>query len=94
MDFVKETISVNAKSNFISKSWEFRTIPLNLILKKHLISIKPKDCKGSEYIFNKPLFKDLFFTIRKAFKTAKIKNAIFHTLRHTFASRLVIKGVS
>jgi site-specific recombinase XerD len=36
----------------------------------------------------------LFITFKKVFKKAQIKDVSFHTLRHTFASYLVINGIS
>ena len=41
---------------------------------------------------NKPL-KDIRTAFTNACKRAEIKNVTFHTLRHTFATRLVLAGV-
>ncbi|MDR3244011.1 MAG: hypothetical protein LBT79_04605, partial [Elusimicrobiota bacterium] len=36
----------------------------------------------------------LFVSVKRIFKQSQILNASFHTLRHTFASWLVIGGIS
>ena len=51
----------------------------------------------SEYIFGTPEGKAEFTLYRKPFesavKEAGINDCVFHTLRHTFASDLVMKGI-
>ena len=51
----------------------------------------------SEYVFGNVAGKAEFSLYRKPFEKAVgdagIKDCVFHTLRHTFASDLVIKGV-
>ncbi len=78
-----------------TKTDEARQIPLNDTLRELFPSI-PRHIK-SDYVFcdkNGSPYKD----VRRSFKTAVEKAGIqdfrFHDLRHTFASRLVMKGVS
>lgn len=87
INFEAETISVNPKHNFTPKSYEFRTIPLNKILKEYLFNLS-KDKQLNDYLFNE-YFKRLdcvFMQLKKTFSKCKIKQATFHTLRHTFAN--------
>ncbi|MDR2427221.1 MAG: tyrosine-type recombinase/integrase [Endomicrobium sp.] len=95
VDFDKNLISVNPKHDFTPKDYEFRSIPINANLKGYLLKIKPASAKNNDYIMpsRKPI-NTIFTAIPKIFKKAGIKNASFHTLRHTFASHLVINGIS
>jgi integrase len=78
-----------------TKSGRNRTIPINSALFEVLNELK-RDRKSEYVFFNSRTYKP-FGTIRRSFENAcrraKIKGLRFHDLRHTFASRLVERGV-
>jgi integrase len=78
----------NAKNN------ESRTIPINETLHDMFRMLIPTT--DGEYIFankeGKP-FGDVRTSFRNALRRAGIKDFRFHDLRHTFASKLVMRGV-
>jgi excisionase family DNA binding protein len=79
-----------------SKSGRMRTLPINSILYYALYQLR--QANGShEHVFPNPdtgkPYTDVKRSFRSACKRAGIKNLRFHDLRHTFASRLVRKGV-
>jgi len=96
VDFNRNKIKIRAKANWTPKTSE-REIPINnglvALLKKH----KQKAKQGSLVFHRKGKFIDPSF-LRKKFLDIT-KNCGFpdvtkiHTLRHTFASHLVMKGV-
>jgi len=94
VDFFRKTITTRRQ-----KTEKTRTIPINhtaLSLLKRRMKIKPLN--GSDYIFfnnagnmiDAGKLKRVFI---KTVKEAEIINFRFHDLRHTFATRLVQKGV-
>jgi site-specific recombinase XerD len=96
INFENNTISVMPKHNFTPKDNEFRSIPLNIKLKNFLLSIKQKKCDDTDYVIAKRVYIGFVFRkFKKIFqKELKLQKVTFHTLRHTFASHLVIKGIS
>jgi len=79
-----------------SKGGKMRTLPINSILYHTLYQLK--QVNGShEHVFPNPdtgkPYTDIKRSFHSACKRARIKNLRFHDLRHTFASRLVRKGV-
>lgn len=78
-----------------TKSGKKRTVPLAKSLCKILSKLKKYN--ESEYVFTNPQTGTCYKDIKKAFNTAvkasKIKKFRFHDLRHTFATRLIEKGV-
>jgi len=76
-----------------TKSGRNRVIPINDVLFEALSGME----KRSEYIFHNSETGKPFRTVRRSFETAcrraKIEGLRFHDLRHTFASRLVERGV-
>jgi len=70
-----------------SKSGESRVIPMNETLVNLLCSLR----KGADV---SPVFSSVHRTaFENALEEAKIDDASFHTLRHTFASHLAMEGV-
>ncbi|MDR3625560.1 MAG: site-specific integrase [Ignavibacteriaceae bacterium] len=97
INFEKELITIQNHEEFTTKSKVSRDIPLHRSLKEDLLKMKGE---SGEYIF---LYK-IRYQYTKEFLSRNLKAAViraklnekyhFHTLRHTFASWLVQKGVS
>lgn len=79
-----------------TKSGKIRLISINTPLLQELQKLKEKN-HSSEYVFVNPKTGKPFNSVKTAFKAAcrrsNITNLRFHDLRHTFASRLIGKGV-
>jgi len=93
VDFCRGTLVVMK-----SKNGERRTIPLNNTVFELLAAMRAKGCEQQGPVFKTGLGNELkarylgrAFT--KTVKRAGISNFRFHDLRHTFATRLVHKGV-
>ncbi|MDD4178864.1 MAG: site-specific integrase [Candidatus Margulisbacteria bacterium] len=80
----------------LSKSHKFRTIPMNDALYDHLIDLYRRKKEHQVYVFElnegKPV-SDFSHRLKKLLKRLGIEGHL-HKLRHTFASRLVQKGVA
>ncbi len=102
IDFNQNQITVKCSEQFTTKSKKERIIPFNSNLKTILINLFPKifSIKNDYYIFSKlPGIKLNENFVSKQFKAsvraAELDEKIhFHTLRHSFASLLVQRGVS
>jgi len=102
VDFSQDQITVQCSEHFTTKSKRERIIPINPYLKTILLNRSPNifNIKNDEYVFSKlPGIKLNENFISKRFKTsvraAQLNEKIhFHTLRHSFASLLVQRGVS
>ena len=91
VDFDKREIRIPE-----SKSGRERHIPINSALFSLLNAHKAQNGQ-SEYVFTNPKTGKPYTDIKRAFRTAceraGIEDLRFHDLRHTFASRLVRRGV-
>ena len=92
-DFENKTLIVRNKAGFKTKNRQFRVIPLP---EAYMSKIKPFiKKKGPCFTYNGASFKEL---PKRAFKTilkrSGINNCGWHTLRKTFASHLIMQGVS
>jgi len=91
VDFKRREIRVTQ-----SKSGLGRVLPVNSILLRNFESLKARNGM-SENVFTNPKTGKRYMDIKKAFagacRRAAIRDLRFHDLRHTFASRLVKKGV-
>lgn len=79
-----------------TKSGKTRTIEVNTPLLRELLELRRRDSRGPYLFFNPKTGKPLS-TVKTAFKAscrrAGIEGLRFHDLRHTFASRLVKRGI-
>ena len=97
IDTQQNIITLKNSANFTTKSKKERIIPIHPRIAS--IVIKPNS-KVDNYIFNRK--SDIKFNedyvskqFKKAVRAAKLNNDIhFHTLRHSFASNLVQRGVN
>ena len=97
IDFNKNQITISNHETFTTKSKSSRIIPLHKIVREELLRCK-KISDVADYIFTKngkQLSKDYISArFKKAVKNSKVNNDLhFHSLRHGFASNLVLKGV-
>jgi integrase/recombinase XerD len=99
VDLKSESIIVKNDNSFSTKSRKDRIIPMTEKVIK-LFKKKSSSYKNDVYVFSKSSgmkFNDDYITksFKKAVRRAKLNDKIhFHTLRHSFASRLVQKGAS
>ena len=96
--FFERGILILDNQNYITKSKKIRTLPLNSKVLSALLQLKQLD-NSNEFVFqfekitNRPKFVQNNF--RSYIRLAKLNKKLnFHSLRHTFASWLVQKGVS
>jgi site-specific recombinase XerD len=94
VDLKNRVLSVQSKDGWHPKDYETRHIPMTVRLVQVLESV-PRN--GESYIFTnregKPLDPGvLTHDFTKLIRKAGIKNASLHTLRHTFASHLIMSG--
>ena len=97
IDFQNKLIKVQSKpeSGFHPKSYKARSIPMNTEVERILMDLPQR----GRYVFdngqNRPLHDGIWYWKRfnQILRRAGIKNACVHTLRHTFASHLVMCGV-
>lgn len=98
IDFNNSIITVKNSKDFTTKSKKERVVPMNKIVVQQMKKLKVNS--ASDYIFpnlNNYKFNPDYIgkSFKKAVRAAKLSEAIhFHTLRHSFASNLVRKGVS
>ena len=94
VDFKNNRITVENKEDFHTKSYKARTIPFNKKLKNILLPYK----KTNGYCFTNGQNTQWLNNISRDFaafcKRAGLENCTLHVLRHTFASQLVMAGVS
>ncbi|QXE87367.1 site-specific integrase [Geomonas nitrogeniifigens] len=91
---------VDLKHGFITlyktKNTELRKIPINEPLRAMLNELPKKE--DVPYVFYNFKTDERFLDLKRSFRTAATKagfdnDVVFHTLRHTFASHLVMAGV-
>ncbi len=95
IDMNNKIIRLKNKDGFTTKSKKERVIPINDLVYDMLINIE----KDSRYVFNKERKQFNPPYVCRAFKKALRKTNLneqlkFHSLRHSFASNLVQRGVN
>jgi len=87
---------INFKEKFIlvedTKNNDFRTIPLHPNVEKLLLEIS-KDKMLDDLVFGYKNGNSLQNSFRKAMKRARVTGPTFHSLRHTFATQLIMQGI-
>lgn len=102
IDFHKNIITIKCDASFKTKNRKERIIPLNSTLRNILLSHQPKviNISKDDFVYSSTngikLNEDF---VSKNFKKAVSKAGVntkvhFHSLRHSFCSNLVQKGVS
>lgn len=97
VEFKRDLITIRNKPGFSLKNRESRSIPLNRALKEVLLPHQEEegwcftDRDGSRFEPNLRLSREFK---RIVVEPSGIEDFSLHTLRHTFASHLVIKGIS
>lgn len=98
IDLNNKTITIRNKSNFLTKSRKFRTIPIsdNILTILNQILLKKINVSPDDYVFTKENSK---FPYDKSYISRKFKHYLrkaglpekfhFHCLRHTFATHFL-----
>lgn len=102
IDFPKNIITIKCDTSFTTKSRKERIIPINSTLRNILLNHQPKviNISKDEFVFTSAngfkLNEDFVSkNFKKAVKQAGVNTMVhFHSLRHSFCSNLVQKGVS
>ena len=100
IDFSQRTITVQSKDGWHTKNYKPRTLQLTPALYELLQAHRRLHLEmgvQSEYVFTyqgKRIKRGIEDSLRTALKKARLVDVGLHTLRHTFASQLVMSGVS
>lgn len=97
IDFEKKLLAVQAKDGWHPKDYEVRHIPLGERISRWLSNYR-RSQDSSDFIFSTPEGGKLIGNLlsrdfRLLTKRCGVKRASVHTLRHSFASHLVMNGV-
>ncbi|MDX9859216.1 MAG: tyrosine-type recombinase/integrase [candidate division Zixibacteria bacterium] len=97
IDLARKVLKVQQKVDWTPKAGE-RQIPLNNGMCRLLKEIKPPKVRSDAYVFTRRDGKKLGGKLRAALESTARRAGLrditkVHTLRHTFASHLVMKGV-
>ena len=99
IDFGRMTVTVQSKDDWHTKNYRSRTLQITPVLydvliehrKQHLLNVQ------SEYVFTyngQKLRSNIKRSLARVMSKADLKGVTLHTFRHTFASQLVMAGVS
>ena len=102
IDFAQDTITVQSKSDWHTKSYKSRTLQLTPFLRDTLIQEQQRlqsEEVSCPYVFTwkgERIKQDIRRSFRSVLRNAGLEDSsvTLHTLRHTFASQLVMAGVS
>ena len=95
IDFGRETLTVSSREEWHTKNYESRTMALREEIRRVLEPTK--EAKGLVFRPDGAKERNLYHYLSKkldrAAKAAGLADVTWHTLRHTFASHLVMSGV-
>jgi site-specific recombinase XerD len=102
IDFAQGTITVQSKDDWHTKSYRSRTAQLTPFLRDVLLQERQRlhnEEISCPYVFTwkgERIKQDIRRSFRRVLKNAGLENSgvTLHTLRHTFASQLVMAGVN
>lgn len=93
VDFQRHLLKITPKAHWHPKDREAREIPTHPILESYLVDWKKLSGGNARVVpwSPKPLYLSLYFT--KLVKRASVNKGSLHSLRHSFASHLAMRGV-
>ncbi len=98
IDFDQQIVTVQSKSDWHTKNYKSRVIQLTPVLYEVLREHRERsEGVGSEYVFTycgKQLKSNIKRSWSSVLEKADLEKVTLHSLRHTFASQLVMAGVS
>jgi integrase len=100
IDFEQDSITIQSKDDWHTKNYKSRVLQMTEVLsstlKEHRIFQRELGYK-SEYVFTyegNRINASIAKSLRAILRTAGMTGITLHTLRHTFASQLILAGVS
>jgi len=98
VDFGQKTITIQSGDDWHTKNYRSRTIEMTAVLYETMRQHRRLHLELGvqvDYVFTYAgkQIRDLRRSINKAFQEADLADVTLHTLRHTFASQLVMAGV-
>ena len=99
VDFRQGTVTVQPKEDWNTKNYNSRIVSLTPALHETLQEHRENTAESgikSKYVFTyqgERIKRDITDSLRTVVKKAGLENVTLHTLRHTFASQLVMAGV-
>jgi len=100
IDFDQDIVTIQSKDDWHTKNYKSRTIQLTPVLYKVLMNHRQLHLEldnRSEYVFTyrgKQIKRGISSSLDAVLKQANLVGVTLHTFRHTFASQLVMAGVS
>lgn len=95
VDFSQSTITIQGKADWHTKNYKARTMQMTPVLESTLHELWRQGPRA-EYVFHNNGKRRSYVdgTLRSVCKHAGLEGVTLHTLRHTFASHLVLAGVT